>query len=126
MKFTVVALLTLLTFVHAYNFEKPKNGTELEQTLRSELDDIWVVQWFQDKAAPEEEGAEMSDEDKKFNEKNADIQMTIQKQCPTLNKEYKFLSVDMDPEKQRDAENDDRDTDFKELMIKLKIDGAEY
>ena len=99
----------------AYDFTKPKNGTELEQTLRSELDDIWVVQWYQD-----------VEDDQKRNEANSDVQMLIQKTCPELNKEYKFVRADLDPEKQRDEENTDRDTDFKELMLKLKIDDADF
>ena len=37
------ALLALLAVANAYDFTKPKNGTELEETLRSELDEIWVI-----------------------------------------------------------------------------------
>ena len=32
----------------------------------------------------------------------------------------------MDPEKQIDVDNPDRDTDFKQLMLKLKVDDAKY
>ena len=50
MKITVV-LLALLVCTMAYEFQKPKNGTELEVTLRSELDDIWVIEWYQNQNA---------------------------------------------------------------------------
>ena len=50
----------------------------------------------------------------------------IQKNCPSLNNEYKFVKVNMAKEFQNEAANDDRDTSFKELMIKLKIDNAQY
>ena len=52
--------------------------------------------------------------------------MDIQKQCPTVNKEYKFVKVDMDPENQNNEETDDKDSDFKQLMLKLKIDNDKY
>ena len=32
----------------------------------------------------------------------------------------------MDPDLQRNDQNNDRDTDFKQLMLKLKIDDASY
>ena len=50
----------------------------------------------------------------------------IQKQCPTLSKEFKFIQVNMDPALQRNEDNNDRDTDFKTLMLKLKIDDESY
>jgi hypothetical protein len=45
MKITVV-VLALLACTYGYEFHKPKNGTELEVTLRAELDDIWVIEWY--------------------------------------------------------------------------------
>ena len=95
--FLLLGALALVATVSAKDWSNPVNGLDLENTLRAELDDIWVVQWYQDKAG--EGDAEPSDSDKKFNEANGDVQMLIQKQCPTLNKEYKFVKADMDPEK---------------------------
>jgi hypothetical protein len=43
----IVLILALLVCAYSYEFGKPKNGKELEETLRSELDDIWVIQWYQ-------------------------------------------------------------------------------
>ena len=144
MKLTIIALALVLSISLGYEFAKPKNGTELEETIRSELDDIWVVQWYQKKssdggddaaaapaegdeaAAPAEEaaGEEVNPED--FNEDIDDVQLKIQKACPTLTKEYKFVQADLQEDKQRDEENNDRDTDFKELMTKLKIDDEKF
>ena len=45
MKITFV-LLALLVCSFGYEFHKPKNGSELEETLRSELNDIWVIEWY--------------------------------------------------------------------------------
>ena len=36
------------------------------------------------------------------------------------------MRADLDPSKQKDEDNPDRDTDFKELMTKLKIDNEDY
>ena len=49
MRFFIVMALALaltLSLANAYDFSKPKNGDELEETLRSELDEIWVIQWY--------------------------------------------------------------------------------
>ena len=40
------------------------------------------------------------------------MQLYIQKQCPTLTKEYKFVRADLDPTKQKSEENPDVETDF--------------
>ena len=45
MKITFV-MLALLACTFSYEFGRPQNGTELEETLRSELDDIWVIEWY--------------------------------------------------------------------------------
>ena len=50
----------------------------------------------------------------------------IQKQCPALNKEYKFIQANLDPDLQINDQNKDRDTDFKQFMLKLKIDDENY
>ena len=149
MKITFL-LLALVVCAFTYEFSKPKNGTELEETLRSELDDIWVVEWYQNKKSgpvdcskatatngdcdckpdPAKAGqqictakaapaattpppaggaaatapatpapAKLTPE--KLNELNANILSAIQKQCPTLSKEYKFIQANMDPDLQR-------------------------
>ena len=36
------------------------------------------------------------------------------------------MKADLAADKQRDEQNPDRDTDFKELMLKLKIDNEDY
>ena len=36
------------------------------------------------------------------------------------------MRADLDPELQNSEEGDDKDTDFKELMLKLKIDNENY
>jgi hypothetical protein len=48
MKITFL-LLAVIVCAFTYEFTKPKNGNELEETLRSELDDIWVIEWYQNK-----------------------------------------------------------------------------
>ena len=150
MKITLV-LLALAVCTLSYEFSKPKNGSELEETLRSELDDIWVIEWYQnqkgkvncaeqktdataqgckctqnaqtkdwtctdapaapaaaDKNAAANQNAQpgaAKPEDpnvvaKRINDLNSNVLNLLQKQCPTLSKEYKFTSVDLDAEKQ--------------------------
>ena len=123
MKLTIIVLALVLFTAMSYEFASPKNGDELEETIRSELDDIWVVQWYQKQST---EGDDASEEAEDFNEAIDDVQMKIQKACPTLTKEYKFVQSDLQEDKQKDEENNDRDTDFKELMLKLKIDDEKY
>ena len=154
MKLTIIVLALVLFTSFSYEFASPKNGTQLEETVRSELDDIWVVQWFQKKStdgeeeeekkegeaaegAEEEEKKEGEEEKKEgeeeeevdpedFNEAIDAVQMNIKAACPALTKEYKFVQADLQEDKQRDEENNDRDTDFKEFMLKLKVDDEKY
>lgn len=151
MKITFL-LLALVVCAFTYEFAKPKNGTELEETLRSELDDIWVIEWYQPKktsvdcskatasnadcdckagakptdpptctpkaapatpATPPANGANAQPASQnaqggaapqltaqQINELNDNVLATIQKQCPSLSKEYKFIKANMDADLQ--------------------------
>ena len=118
--FFVLSLMTLLSISLAYEFDQPKNGTELEETLRSELDDIWVIQWYKKQSGSDDAGDDADQFDKTIDGFQDQVRVT----CPTLTKEYKFVQADLDPELQKDGEDSDVETDFKELMTKLHIDEA--
>ena len=149
MKITLL-LLALVVCAFTYEFAKPKNGTEVEETLWSELDDIWVIEWYQPKksgvdcskatasnadcdckagakpadppvctakappaASTTQSGAGANGQQgtqtaqasaapqltaQQINELNENVLSTIQKQCPSLSKEYKFIKANMDAE----------------------------
>ena len=115
----IVLILAILACAYSYEFAKPKNGKELEETLRSELDDIWVIEWYQNQKAPAGKRAlqapapapapapaggqpaapaKKPEEIAAINDLNANVLTMIQKQCPSLNKEYKFVQANLDPE----------------------------
>ncbi len=118
---SLLALSYFITYVLATDYTKPKNGDELEHTLRTELNDIWVTVWYADQGGDSPDDAQI-----KFNEKNAEVQTKIGQKCDDLSREFKFTKADLNPDKQIDADNPDRDTDFKKLMVKLKVDDAKY
>ena len=89
--------------------------------MRTELDDIWVIQWSADQG-----GDEADDKDQKFNKENDETENRIKSKCSELNKEYKYIRVDMDPDKQTSEDNPDSETDFKQLMLKMKVDDEDY
>ena len=111
----ILSLIALLSLSFAYEFEQPQNGEELEETLRSELDDIWVIQWFKKQGGDD-------DAAKNFDSDIDALQDSIRVTCPTLTKEYKFVTADLDPELQNSEEDTEVETDFKELMTKMHID----
>ena len=116
----LLSLVALFCISAAYEFDAPPNGAQLEETLRSELEDIWVIQWFKKQGGSDDAG----DAEKNFDEDIEALQDTIRVTCPTLTKEYKFVKADLDPELQNTAEDTEVETDFKELMTKLHIDEA--
>ena len=127
MKYSLVliGLCALFALSIAYDHDKPENGKQLEETMRSELDDIWVVQWYKKKGDGDEDGeseAEDSEEAEEFDKAIDDLQKTIATTCPNLISDYKFVQADMDPELQATDDDPAEDTDFSALYHKLYID----